>query len=200
MVLLDDQTATDRLIEWSAEPLNAETPAHVLCRSPVTPVDAFFVRNHGGVPAIDADAYRLTVGGRVRAPRCLSLAELRGRFEPVTVPATLACAGNRRRELGPIPGSVPWGPGAIGTATWTGARLRDVLSEAGIVSGGRHVVLTGADEIRGERFGGSVPVGKAVQPDVLLAYAMNGEPLPPRTASRCARSCRASSAPGTSSG
>jgi sulfite oxidase len=177
MVPRRDGTAQDRLIVWSAVPLNAETPASVLCRSPGTPVDAFFVRDHGPAPAIDPDDYRLTLGGRVRVPLSLSLAELRDRFEPVTVPATLACAGNRRSELGPIPGTVPWGPGAIGTATWTGARLRDVLRAAGIAPGARHVVLTGADEIQGERFGGSVPLGKAVHPDVLLAYAMNGEPL-----------------------
>ena len=177
MVLLHDRTATDRLIVWSAQPLNAETPAQVLSRCPITPVDNFFVRNHGTVPALDAANYLLTVGGYVRVPLCLSLAELREGFEPVTVPATLACAGNRRRELGSIPGTVPWGPGAIGSAEWTGARLRDVLRAAGVAPVARHVILTGADEVKGERFGGSIPLDKAVQPDVVLAYAMNGEPL-----------------------
>src|SRR5436309_1208420 len=77
------------------EPLNAGPPPHLLLSSAVTPVDLFFVRNHGSVPEVDAATYRLTVEGRVRRPFRISLEELR-RLPRVTVPATLQCAGNRR--------------------------------------------------------------------------------------------------------
>ena len=79
MVLLHDRTAADRLIMWSAEPLNVETPAPVLCRSPVTPVGALLVRTCGPVSAFDAAASWLTVGRRVRTPLSLSLAALESR-------------------------------------------------------------------------------------------------------------------------
>jgi sulfite oxidase len=168
----------DRLIEWSSQPRNAETPAERLRRSWLTPTETFFVRNHGAVPAVDANEYRLTVGGHVRRPLVLSLCELRQRFNPVTVTATVTCAGNRRSQLNPVPGGIPWGAGAIGNARWTGVRLRDILSAAGIGPDGRHVAFTGRDQIDDAPFGGSIPVPKAVSPEVLLATDMNGSPLP----------------------
>jgi hydroxyacylglutathione hydrolase len=174
------------LIVWSEEPLNAETPLELLCRATVTPTDLFFVRNHGPVPEVDPASYVLTIGGLVREPLSLSLAELRRRFERVSVVAALMCAGNRRSELATvarIPGQVPWGAGAIGNATWCGFRLRDVLSAAGVEIESGHVAFTGLDvaEEEGEltEFGGSIPLAKALSLDVLLADEMNGEPLPP---------------------
>ncbi len=176
----------ERLIVWTAEPLNAETPLPLLCRSDVTPTELFFVRSHGSTPAVDPGAYRLTVGGEMREPLVLSLAELRERFPRTTVTATLACAGNRRRELSrvaPVEGGIPWGAGAIGNAVWTGVRLGDLLRAAGIGPEARHVAFTGLDEADAEGrsvlFGGSIPVEKALAPEVLVAYEMNGEPLAP---------------------
>ena len=100
--------------------------------------------------------------------------------------ATLQCAGNRRAGLiaiRDIPGESPWGPGATGTATWTGVALADVLALAGPRRDAAHVGFEGADfcpEARpAQRFGGSIPLDKARRPEVLLAWAMNGEPLPP---------------------
>jgi DMSO/TMAO reductase YedYZ molybdopterin-dependent catalytic subunit/glyoxylase-like metal-dependent hydrolase (beta-lactamase superfamily II) len=173
------------LVVWTAKPLNAETPLDLLCRATVTPTELFYVRNHASVPEVDPSSYLLTVGGLVREPLSLSLDDLRRQFERVTVGATLMCAGNRRSELSaiaPIPGQAPWGAGAIGNAVWSGVRLRDVLLAAGIDAQAGHVAFTGLDQAEEEgeltEFGGSIPLEKALSPDVLLADEMNGEPLP----------------------
>jgi DMSO/TMAO reductase YedYZ molybdopterin-dependent catalytic subunit/glyoxylase-like metal-dependent hydrolase (beta-lactamase superfamily II)/rhodanese-related sulfurtransferase len=175
-----------RLVIWSEEPLNAETPLDLLCASALTPNELFFVRNHGPIPEVDPTAYRLRVRGLVGQPLTLSLQDLRRRFEHVTVDAVVSCAGNRRSELAaiaPIPGQAPWGPGATGNARWGGIRLRDVLQAAGLATGAAHVAFTGLDRCTEEAevtpFGGSIPLAKALAPDLLLADHMNGKPLPP---------------------
>jgi DMSO/TMAO reductase YedYZ molybdopterin-dependent catalytic subunit/glyoxylase-like metal-dependent hydrolase (beta-lactamase superfamily II) len=175
-----------KLVVWTEEPLNVETPLDVLCESTVTPTELFYVRNHGPVPSVDPSSYVLTVDGLVREPLALSLDELRDRFERASVTATLMCAGNRRSELAaiaPIPGQVPWGPGAIGNAVWSGVRLRDVLFAAGVSVEDGHVAFTGLDRMEEEGeltdFGGSIPLERALSSDVLLADEMNGEPLAP---------------------
>ena len=116
----------------------------------------------------------------------LSLQTLREAFRERTVTATLQCAGNRRAGLiaiRDIPGEAPWGPGATGTATWTGVALADVLALAGPLGDASHVGFEGADlcpEVEPvQRFGGSIPLNKASRSEVLLAWAMNGEPLAP---------------------
>jgi sulfite oxidase len=173
------------LVVWTEEPLNAETPLDLLCRSPITPTELFYVRNHGPVPEVELGSYRLAVGGLVAEPLSLSLGDL-GRFERVTATAAMTCAGNRRSELAaltPIPGQAPWGPGAVGNAVWGGVRLRDVLRAAGADETAGHVAFAGLDQAveDGERveFGGSIPLDKALGPDVLIADEMNGEALPP---------------------
>jgi sulfite oxidase len=100
--------------------------------------------------------------------------------------ATLQCAGNRRQDLmevAPIPGEVPWSAGAIGTAEWSGAPLREVLQAAGVDPGALHAAFTGLDKIEMDDqtfgFGGSIPIEKATSPEVVLAYEMNGKPLTP---------------------
>ncbi len=115
----------------------------------------------------------------------LSLATLREVFQEREVTATLQCAGNRRAALvavHDIPGEAPWGPGATGTARWTGAALGDVLAVAGPLHEAAHVGFEGADicpnATPAQRFGGSIPLDKARRPEVVLAWAMNGEPLP----------------------
>ena len=116
----------------------------------------------------------------------LSLTTLREAFRERTETATLQCAGNRRAGLiavRDIPGEAPWGPGAAGTATWTGVALADVLALAGPTREAAHVGFVGGDlssEAKpAQPFGGSIPLEKACRPEVLLAWAMNGEPLPP---------------------
>jgi sulfite oxidase len=166
------------------EPLNAETLPQALATPGPTPVDAFFVRSHGAVPAIDPATWRLRIDGLVDRPLTLSLDDLRTRYPRRAVTATLQCAGNRRTALlavRAVPGEVPWDLGAIGTADWRGVPLRDVLLDAGLRPEALHVAFLGADTCikAGERFGGSVPVGKALAPEVLLAWEMNGAPLTP---------------------
>jgi sulfite oxidase len=101
----------------------------------LTPISAFYGRNHGPAPDLDPAAWRLQVGGLVDGEMVLSLADLQQRFRRGCEVATLVCAGNRRAELlgvRPIPASVPWGPATICTAAWTGARLADVPAAAGL--------------------------------------------------------------------
>lgn len=167
------------------DPFNAGPPLARLPESDLTPRELFFVRNHGGVPAVDPLTWRLTVEGRVRRPFRISLEELQ-RLPRVTVAATLQCAGNRREEMmaiSPIPNELGWGTEAISTADWGGVPLREVLTAAEPDAAARHVAFTGLDETErhGHRFcfGGSVPLDKALRPEVLLAYEMNGQPLPP---------------------
>ncbi len=167
------------------DPLNGGPPPDLIDCADQTPTDLFFVRNHGSIPAIDPAGYRLEVDGMVGRALSLSLRDLQTRFAPVTVAATLACAGNRRDELlavAPIPGEVAWGAEAISNASWTGAPLAEVLRAAGVRPGAAHVAFGGLDEVerQGRRFGfgGSIALEQALGGDVLLAYAMNGEPLP----------------------
>jgi sulfite oxidase len=168
------------------EPFNAETRPAALAEGPLTATDAFYVRGHGPVPELDPAAWRLHVYGLVERELELSLATLREAFPMREVTATLQCAGNRRAGLiaiRDIPGEAPWGPGATGTATWTGVELADVLAAARPLREAAHVGFDGADLCSQakppERFGGSIPFDKACRPEVLLAWGMNGEPLPP---------------------
>jgi sulfite oxidase len=165
-------------------PFNAGPTPDRLRASFVTPVEDFFVRNHGAVPEVDAASFRLIVRGAVERPLELSLAEL-DRFPRRELTATLQCAGNRRQELAehrPIPHELPWGVEAVSTARWSGVALVDLLGAARPAAGASHVAFAGLDEAERHgqrfRFGGSIPLDKALAPEVLLATAMNGAPLP----------------------
>ena len=173
------------MVVHEEEPFNAETGAAALAEGPVTATEAFYVRGHGAVPEIVPEAWRLHVHGLVERELDLSLVTLREAFQEREVTATLQCAGNRRVDLMAIrelPGEEPWGPGATGTATWSGVALAEVLALAGPLREAAHVGFEGADlcpEAKpAQRFGGSIPLDKACRPEVLLAWAMNGEPLP----------------------
>src|SRR4051794_2950443 len=197
------------LIVHEHEPFNAETGLAALDEGPLTATDAFYVRGHGAVPEIDPAAWRLRVDGAVERELSLSFATLREAFVERSETATLQCAGNRRAGLmaiRDIPGEAPWGPGATGTATWTGVALADVLALAAPLPEAAHVGFEGADTCpeaepappwpgpapaglegadRGREAGPAHPLGgpsrldKACRPGVLLAGAMTGEPLPP---------------------
>jgi sulfite oxidase len=173
------------LIVHEEEPFNAETGLAALAEGPLTAMDAFYVRSHGAVPELDPAAWRLRVHGLVERELELSLDTLREAFRECEVTATLQCAGNRRAGLvgiRDIPGEAPWGPGATGTARWSGVALADVLAPAGPAREAAHVGFDAADlcpEVKpAQRFGGSIPLDKALRPEVLLAWEMNGEPLP----------------------
>ena len=172
------------LTVYQEEPLNAGTPFDRLRCSFLTPADQFYVRTHGPRPQVEPDTYRLLVRGLVRNPLELGLAELLGRFEQHTLTATLVCAGNRRNELAtvrPLCNEILWGADAIGTGRWRGVRLSDVLNAAGLGAGARHVAFVGLDRTRVDGavapFGASIPLEKALSPEVLLVHTMNDAPL-----------------------
>ncbi len=172
------------MITHSVDPLNAEPPPAVLGENDLTSADTFYVRNHGPIPDIQPESWRLRIGGLVDRPVELSLAGLRDGFARHDVVAALECAGNRRAGLmkvRDVPGEAPWGPGAAGNARWTGARLADVLRAAGLAGGAEHVAFEAPDVSQmaspPQPFGASIPLGKALGDEVLLAYAMNGQPL-----------------------
>ncbi|THF70298.1 sulfite oxidase [Deinococcus sp. Arct2-2] len=174
------------MIVRQASPANLEFPFHTLSER-LTPPGMFYVRSHFPVPQLDAAEWRLEVGGLTEQPLCLSLADLEA-MTPRTLTATLECAGNSRSFLRPKVEGVAWELGAVSTAEWTGVPLAAVLERAGVLPGAVEVVLCGADRgcleepaktpgvIAYER---SLPLGKA-QNDVLLVYAMNGQPLTPQ--------------------
>ena len=167
-------------------PFNAEPPTSVLSDSDITALDAFYCRNHGLFPDIAPEQWRLTVNGLVAMTLTLTYDQLTSGFSAHSVVATLACAGNRRAELlkvRPIPGKDPWAHGAISTAEWRGARLADVLGAAGVhPDDGLHVAFAAPDVAPEatpvQSYGGSIPLTKAMSEEVLLAWQMNGEPLP----------------------
>jgi DMSO/TMAO reductase YedYZ molybdopterin-dependent catalytic subunit len=167
----------------SQVPENSETPLENL-RSWVTPNRLFFVRNHFDVPALDLASWNLPIEGCVERPQVWTWDELVALPER-TVFATVECAGNGRSFLQPRAQGVQWGAGAVGHAEWTGVPLRVVLERSGIQSGAREVLCEGWD--RGSEpdhpepmyFGRSLPLDKALDPDTLLAYRMNGELLEP---------------------
>ena len=145
----------------------------------LTPVTHFFVRNHMHEPStFDASEWRLNIGGEVQNQLSLSLIDLK-RMAAHSVTNTLECAGNGRAfQTLKVPG-VQWQRGAVGTARFQGARLRDLLQRAGIKSTGKHVMFRGLDEVPGKvpSFVRSVPIEKATHADTLIALQMNGGPL-----------------------
>jgi sulfite oxidase len=176
----------DDMIVRGRLPYNAESPAAVLARSDITPVNAFYSRNHGPIPDITPQQWRLTVDGWVDKPLTLTYDQLTTDFDQHTVVATLVCAGNRRAEMlrvRPIPVKDPWAHGAISTAEWRGVRLADVLAAAGVhLAEGLHVAFEAPDVAQEARpvqgYGSSIPLSKAMSQEVLLAWQMNSEPLP----------------------
>lgn len=171
----------ERLIVRSLRPEDLETPVELL-NSFITPNDLFYVRHHMYAPVIDATnlaAWRLRVDGEVEIPQSLTLDELK-QLPRARVTVTLECAGNGRAFFDPPVAGIQWQKGAIGTARFTGARLADVLKKAGIKSTGHHVFLDGADKPIGTMpdFVRNLPVDKAMHADTLIAYEMNGVPLP----------------------
>jgi DMSO/TMAO reductase YedYZ molybdopterin-dependent catalytic subunit len=167
----------------TAVPENSETPRDSV-RSWVTPTRLFFVRNHFSVPALDLGAWRLTVEGRVKERRAWTWDELMDLPER-TVFATVECAGNGRSFLAERQAGVQWGAGAVGHAEWTGVPLALVLERSGLQPDALEVLFEGADvgtepdHPSPMPFERSLPLAKALDPDTLLAFRMNGELLHP---------------------
>jgi sulfane dehydrogenase subunit SoxC len=151
-------------------------------RYPITPVGLHYLLIHFDVPEVPAD-WRLGVSGLVERELSLSLDELRAR-PATTVAVTLECAGNGRAQLEPRPSGQPWLTEAVGTGEWTGTPLRPLLEEAGVLDRAVEVLFIGLDHgIDGGNehdYERSLPLAEALRDDVLLAYALNGAPLPPQ--------------------
>ena len=165
------------LITLSPRPADLETSADGLLDE-ITPTRDFFVRCHTYVPKVDLSTWKLKVGGLVEKPLELTLADLK-RLPRASMVSVLECAGNGRSFYEPhLPGA-QWRFGAVGNALWTGVRLRDLLNQAGVKSAATQLLLDGADSPLGSMpdFQRTLPVRKALDPDTLLAWAMNGEPL-----------------------
>jgi DMSO/TMAO reductase YedYZ molybdopterin-dependent catalytic subunit len=180
---LDTLPGKRPLIRRSIRPPNFETPLELL-RTPFTANDAFYVRYHLAViPQIDTREWRLRVGGAsCQSAQEFTLDDLRSnRFERASIAAVNQCSGNRRGLfVPPVPG-VQWGMGAIGHAVWTGVRLRDVLNAAGVAANALEVTFDGADRPvvpATPDFVKSLPIERALAAETLIAFEMNGAPLP----------------------
>jgi len=161
---------------------NHSLPLEAL-RYAITPIGLHYLLIHFDIPRVDPSEWRLVVGGHVRAPLTLTLDDLR-RGPAVTRAVTLECAGNGRANLSPRPLSQPWLFEAVGTAEWTGTPLRTLLEAAGPLDGAVDVVFTGLDRgVQGgieQQYERSLTMADATREEVFLAYAINGQPLPPQ--------------------
>ncbi len=168
------------LILLTSRPPQLETPLSYF-KEMVTPNEALFVRWHiANVPtSVDLNEWRLRVGGNTEKELSLSMDDLR-KFEQVTLTAVIQCSGNGRGLFVPPVAGGEWGDGAMGNVTWTGARLRDILNAAGLKAGTVDVSFNGLDKPplpTVPDFVKSLPVEKALEDDLIVAYEMNGKPL-----------------------
>ena len=170
------------LIKKTYRPPNFETPIEYF-RTPITPNNAFFVRYHlAGIPEVSAVDWSLTVGGESAGRELkFTLDQLKKEFEPAEITAVCQCSGNRRGLFEPHVAGVEWGVGAMGNAVWRGVRLKDILAKAEVKSDALEVVLDGADHAVIDKtpdFIKSLPVDVALDENTLVAFEMNGQPLP----------------------
>ncbi len=168
-------------------PLNAETPVTLLDPD-ITPTKHFFIRQNGLMPQTarnqDAAGWTLTVDGEVENPLTLSIDDLKARFETVTQQLWLECGGNGRSFFRPGASGNQWTLGAVGNARWTGVRLADVLNAAGLKPSAVYTAHYGNDmHLSGDPnkvvISRGVPIEKAMGPECMIAWEMNGEPVPP---------------------
>lgn len=186
----DGEAAIDgkdgRLTVLNDRPVNVETPPHLL-DDEVTAAARMFVRNNGLLPDyanVSADDWLLQIGGEsCERPQTFSLRDLQREFQTVTYQLQLECAGNGRSEFRPPASGNQWTTGAISCASWTGVRLRDVLERCGIREDAVYVAYKGRDRhLSGDPalapISRGVPMRKALERESLIAWAMNGEPIP----------------------
>jgi DMSO/TMAO reductase YedYZ molybdopterin-dependent catalytic subunit len=178
-----EQAIQGGLVVHRAHPLNCETSIPALVGGVVMPNARFYIRNHFQIPSLDPEAFRLTVSGLVDRPLSLGLRDLHN-MRSETLVVTMECAGNGRTLFNPPVEGEKWSLGAVSTAEWTGVPLAEVLDRAGVRTGAREALFRGADcgTVDGRpdtvRFDRSLRLDVARDADALLAYAMNGEPLP----------------------
>ncbi len=175
--------ATDGLTVLNDRPINAETPAHLL-DDDITPNHLHFVRNNGIMPEVERGrSWHFSIEGAVARPMTFSLNNLSRQFEPVQMALQLECGGNGRAGFNPPARGNQWTTGAIGNAMYTGVRLADVLGAAGVKPEAVYTAHYSADtHLSGDPeklpISRGMPIAKAMQPNTLLAFAMNGQPLP----------------------
>ena len=179
--ILDTLPGKKPLIKLSYRPPNYESPIEYL-RTDITPNDAFFVRYHlSDIPRVDAKTWKLAIGGEGANEEVqLGLDDLK-QLAPVEVVALCQCSGNRRGLFQPHVAGVEWGYGAMGCARWKGVRLKDLLDKAGLKKEAIEIVFDGADRGVSDKtpdFVKSIPMWKAIEDTTLVAYEMNGQPLP----------------------
>jgi DMSO/TMAO reductase YedYZ molybdopterin-dependent catalytic subunit len=171
------------MVVHRADPLNFETSIPALIGGVVMPNAHFYVRNHFRAPTIDASTWTLQIDGLLERPLALSLREL-SRLPSETQIVSLECAGNGRYALDPPVDGEPWRLGAVSTAEWTGVPLNEILDRVGVLPVATEVIFRGADRgaVQGRprvvHFERSLPLDTARAAEALVAYAMNGEPLP----------------------
>jgi DMSO/TMAO reductase YedYZ molybdopterin-dependent catalytic subunit len=179
--LLDALPGKKPLIKLTYRPPNYETPIEYF-RSVITPNDVFYVRYHlSDIPQVDAKTWRLSVGGEgANAQTELTFDDLQ-KMPAFEIAAVNQCSGNRRGLFKPHVVGVQWGYGGMGCARWRGARLRDILDRVGIKKEAIEIVLDGADGPVLDKtpdFVKSIPMWKAMEETTIVAYEMNGQPLP----------------------
>jgi len=180
--VLESLPGKKSLIKRSYRPPNFETPVTYF-NTQFTPNEAFFVRYHlANIPEVNVQDWKLRIGGEsVEKPLEFTLDELKSRFEAVEIAAVCQCAGNRRGMVQPPVPGIQWGYGAMGNARWKGVRLKEVLSRAGLKKDALEVVFNAADSgmiAQTPDFAKSLPLAKALDRNTLIAFEMNGEPLP----------------------
>jgi DMSO/TMAO reductase YedYZ molybdopterin-dependent catalytic subunit len=155
-----------------------EMPMEGFLEGYITPVQRFFVRSHHYVPNVNASVWKLEVGGKVGTPLSLSMEDLK-KLPRVEMVSVLECAGNGRGLYEPSMAGLQWAYGSVGNGRWAGVRLADVLKRAGAQPGAVEVLFDGADVPVGKQpeFQRGIPFNKAIDPNTLLAYEMNGAPL-----------------------
>jgi len=181
-LIMDILPGKEALIKRTFRPPNYETPIHYF-DAPFTPNKLFFVRYHNAViPEVKPGEWRLHIGGdAIHTPLEFTLEQLRKDFEQIEFAALCLCSGNRRSLFEPPAPGLQWGSGAMGNALWRGVRLKDVLAKAGIAPSALEVSLAGSDSgalPTTPDFVKSLPLGKALDENTLIAFEMNGEPLP----------------------
>jgi DMSO/TMAO reductase YedYZ molybdopterin-dependent catalytic subunit len=174
----------DGLTIHNDRPVNAEPAAHLL-DDRITPQTRHFIRNNGTPPtSMDVDTWTLTIDGLVDNPMTLSIADLKKKFEVVTKQLVIECGGNGRAFFSPPAKGNQWGYGAVACSEWTGVRLVDVLKEAGIKDNVVYTAHVGADTHLSGKAGKlaisrGVPIKKAMDPNILIAFEQNGKPIHP---------------------
>jgi DMSO/TMAO reductase YedYZ molybdopterin-dependent catalytic subunit len=175
---------SDKLVVLGDRPLVAETPEHLL-DDDVTPIDKFYIRNNGQIPdeSKDPDKWKIVIDGEVNSKLEITLGELKSKYRPVTRRFVLECGGNGRAFFTPQARGNQWTNGGAGCAEWTGARLADVLKAAGPKASAAYTAHYAADQhLSGDpnrpTLSRGVRMAKAMDPDSLIVWAMNGQPLP----------------------